>query len=195
MFTKFIFRHELTQMSTRLRKTLAISDKSIDSEIQKKSRRWRQRQSHRKSTPNMFNAISAQIILSLFAFLGQTKNDNAIWGGPLGERFLSEFLRTLSRMIDCARSYPSTRVFASDLFELAWSFHDAKNSEVRRSVLMAIATSVSVDPVGQVNKLSNLIPYLANCSSNDTDEGCRVIALSLVGSLEESYRNTVITEL
>lgn len=128
------------------------------------------------------------MILPLFAFLAQTKSDEAIWGGSLGERLLSEYLRTLTVMVDCARTCPSTRVLASDLFELAWSFHNAKNAEVRRAVLIAISTSISVDPVGQINNInSGLFAFLADVSTHDSDAGCREIATSIAGTFTNAY--------
>eukprot|EP00804_Cyclotella_cryptica_P008642 CCRYP_007596-RA/>CCRYP_007596-RA protein AED:0.14 eAED:0.14 QI:262/1/1/1/1/1/3/2445/1103 len=113
---------ELAPMSTRLRNALTPSGQIDDKMVQPKTRRWRQTRSSSTSSTNRFNAVSAQVILSLFAFLSQTKNNDSIWGGTLGERFLCEFLRTLSVMIDCARTYPSSRLFAMDLFDLSWSF-------------------------------------------------------------------------
>jgi hypothetical protein len=186
--------YELTQMSTRLRNSLALSQPSNDNVVQHKTRRWRKTRPTNFSTTNRFNALSAQMILSLFAFLNQTKSDDTIWGGSLGERLLSEFLRTLSKMVECSRTYPASRVFASDLFELAWSFHNAKNSEVRRAVLIAIATSVSVDPIaiGNINTLSGTISFLTDCGSKDVDADCREIALSIVGTLTNAYQHPML---
>ncbi|KAL7508783.1 hypothetical protein ACHAXN_005861 [Cyclotella atomus] len=186
-------RRELTQMSTRLRKSLALQEENNNDIVKQKTRRWRQTRPQIASSPNRFNSVSAQMILSLFAFLAQTKADEAIWGGAMGERLLSEYLRTISIMVDCARTYPSTRVLASDLFELAWSFHSAANSEVRRSVLISLATSLSVDPVGQLNNIASLLPFLTDISAKDSDAECREIAQSIVGTIANTYQNPMIT--
>jgi hypothetical protein len=180
-------------MSTRLRKSLALQEENNNDIVKQKTRRWRQTRPQIASSPNRFNSVSAQMILSLFAFLAQTKADEAIWGGAMGERLLSEYLRTISIMVDCARTYPSTRVLASDLFELAWSFHSAANSEVRRSVLISLATSLSVDPVGQLNNIASLLPFLTDISAKDSDAECREIAQSIVGTIANTYQNPMIT--
>lgn len=181
-------RGDLTQMSTRLRNSLALKDTTESTDVSlQKTRRWRQTRAANPSATNRFNAISAQIILSVFAFLAETKSDEAIWGGSLGERLLSEYLKTLSVIVDCARTYPSTRLFASDLFELAWSFHNAESAEVRRAVLISISTSISVDHIGQVDNISGLLPFLTDVSVNDVDAECREIALQIASSFGNAY--------
>lgn len=180
-------------MSTRLRKSLALQEDNNSGITKQKTRRWRQARPQNLSSPNRFNSVSAQMIFSLFAFLAQTKADEAIWGGTMGERLLSEYLRTVSIMVDRARTHPSTRVLASDLLELAWSFHSATNSEVRRSVLIALATSISVDPIGQLNNIPSLLPFLTDVSAKDSDVDCREIAQSLVGTIVNTYQNPMIT--
>lgn len=179
-------------MSSRLRKSLALQEKDNDDALQKKTRRWKSTRSVNLDKSNRFNSISAQMMSPLFAFIAQTKNDKAIWGDSLGERLLSELLTTLSVMVNCARTSPSSRVFASDLFQLAWSFRDANNSEVKRSVLVAIATSISVDPIGQYTSMNALVPFLSDCSFNDTDSGCREIALSIVGIISNANQIQMI---
>ncbi|KAL7485992.1 hypothetical protein ACHAW6_011587 [Cyclotella cf. meneghiniana] len=179
---------ELAPMSTRLRNSLTLSKHIDDRTVQPKTRRWRRARSSSTSTTNNFNAISAQVILSLFAFLSETKNDDSIWGGSLGERFLCEFLRTLSVMVDCGRTYPSSRLFAMDLFELSWSFHDAKSSEVRRAVLIAMATSISIDCVVRINDVSGLILFLSDCRAC-TDADCREMASSIAKTITDGRDN------
>ena len=182
----------MVQMSTRLRKSLALQEECNDGALQQKTRRWKSTRLANSGKPNTFNSVSAQMILPLFAFIAQTKGEDAIWGGSLGERLLSELLRTLSVMVNCARTYPSSRVFASDLLQLAWSFRDAKNTEVKRSVLIAMSTSISVDPVGQSNNINALVPFLTDCSFNDADGACREIALSIVGTISNAYQHQMI---
>lgn len=135
---------------------------------------------------------------NLFAFISRTKSEESIWGGPLGEKFLSEFLRTLSIMLDCSRTYPGNfvHVLAQDLFELAWSFHDAQSSEVRYAVLAAMGTSISLVPVefmlrlghfsGESDICSEWIPYLEKCCCSDPDSNCRALALMIIGTIAEN---------
>lgn len=190
-------------MSTRLRRQLNLhlhpedvlplndenkSDKSLSVS---KTRRWRKPCATPNTTTNQFGPISAQMIYCLFAFISQTKNDSTIWGGSLGERFLAEFLRTIAIMVDCARNYPSSasRVLAMDLFQLAWSFHDAKNSEVRYAVLVAMATSASIVPIefllgtGGFDNLSGWMSFLETFSIGDAHSDCRKLASLMVKNM------------
>ncbi|KAL7533060.1 hypothetical protein ACHAXR_005009, partial [Thalassiosira sp. AJA248-18] len=106
---------EVTSCSTKLQRVLNLRDESnvrdakTDLSAQSpKTRRWRQPRTSPTTTTNRFGSVSVQMIYSLFAFLSQTRNDESIWGGPFGERFLSEFLKTLSIMLYCASTYPNS---------------------------------------------------------------------------------------
>ena len=179
-------------MSTRLMNSLTLCEQSKDSLAQPKIRRWRKPRASSAAVNNNFNAVSAHMMLSLFAFLSETRHDSNIWGGPLGERFLCEFLRTLSLMVRCSKTYPASRMLALDLFDLAWSFHDAKRSEVRHAVLLAMATSVSPECVALIDDMNSLVKFLSDCSSNDSDYDHREMASSLVGAITNAYEHPIL---
>jgi len=182
----------VTNCSTRLQRVLSLHATPAGEEAKRmlstqssKTRRWRKPRTSPNTTANRFGPVSVQIMYTLFAFLSQTRNEKSIWGGPIGEKFLSEFLNTLSIMLFCARTYPSPalRVLAADLFDLAWSFRDAKCAEVRHAALMAIATCVSMVPVEFLIGRASLgmVAFLDHCSAFDENVDCRRLA-SLVGS-------------
>ncbi len=193
--------------STRLKIALGLhegssSNKDVGGDIVttsqatlSKTRRWRQPRADPKTTTNKFGPISAHMIYSLFALMASTKDNSSIWGGSTGERFLSEFIKTLSIMVDCARTYPSHAVsaLATDLFELAWSFHDANSVEVRRSVLLAMATCMQMMPVDVLSSnCRKWVPYLKESSMSDSDEECRELSTIIVGSFVDMNRHQFI---
>jgi hypothetical protein len=130
------------------------------------------------------------MIYSLFALMASTKENSAIWGGATGERFLSEFITTLSIMVNCASTFPSPAVslLATDLFELAFSFHDANSVEVRRSVLLAMATCIQMLPVDVVAGNSRRWMSFLKDRSSDADEECRSLSTVMMGTLTEVHR-------
>ncbi|KAL9181352.1 hypothetical protein ACHAXT_010157 [Thalassiosira profunda] len=158
-----------------------------NSSSQEVTRRWRRSRTPQTTSANRFGPVAMQMIYSLFGLLSDTRSDETIWGDAIGEKFLSEFLRTLSTMLHCARNYPSSSlpVIAGDLFDLAWSFHDAKCPDVRYAALMAFATCVSIDPA-LVLRISGLGPYLKRCSEQDENADCRSLAALVEGSISEA---------
>ncbi len=205
--TKNITAASAGTTSTRLKIALGLHDDSNSNkgdggDIVKasqaklsKTRRWRQPRADPKTTTNKFGPIAAHMIYSLFALMASTKGNSSIWGGSTGERFLSEFIKTLSIMMDCARTYPSHAVsaLATDLFELAWSFHDANSVEVRRSVLLAMATSMQMMPVDVLSSNSRKwMPYLKESSMRDSDEECRKLSTIIMGSIVDMNRHQFI---
>lgn len=160
-----------------------------------KTRRWRKERTRTTSTPNRFGAVAVQMIYSLLSFLSQTRTDEVIWGGAIGEQFLSEFLKTLCTMIYCANTYPSSSllILAADLFDLAWIFHDAKCSEVRHSSLLAMFTSISLLPLESVMQRAHGIGlFLRHCSERDESADCRHIASLILGSISEMMNENLI---
>lgn len=193
---------EVINCSTRLRIALDLNetlneeqDASTELTTQtSKIRRWRKPRRPTTTTTNRFGSVSVQMIYSLFAFLSQTKSDESIWSGPTGEKFLCEFLKTLSIMLYCARTYPSPAlgVLAVDLFDLAWSFHSATSSEVRYAALLAIATIVPLLPLEFVMKNSQEMSTFLNQCSNDDNAECRQMAKLIAGSMSESLNQNMI---
>ena len=194
---------EVINCSTRLRIALDLNETSNEEQDAStelttqtsKIRRWRKPRRPTTTTTNRFGSVSVQMIYSLFAFLSQTKSDESIWSGPTGEKFLCEFLKTLSIMLYCARTYPSPAlgVLAVDLFDLAWSFHSATSSEVRYAALLAIATIVPLLPLEFVMKNSQeMSTFLNQCSRLDDNADCRQMAKLIAGSMSESLNQNMI---
>lgn len=192
--------------STRLKIALGLREDSNDKEAGgdvvttsqatlSKTRRWRQPRTYPKTTTNKFGPIAAHMIYSLFALMASTKENSSIWGGSTGELFLSEFIKTLSVMVNCASTYPSHAVsaLATDLFELAWSFHDANSVEVRRSVLLAMATCIQMMPLDVLSSnCRKWMPYLKESSMRDSDEECRKLSTIMMGSFSDMNRHQFI---
>jgi hypothetical protein len=184
---------EISRCSTKLQLALGMRDSGGDAKMDQltqssKTRRWRKHRSPSTSTPNRFGPISVQMIFCLFTFLSQTRTDEVIWGGSAGERFLSEFLKTLSIMLHCSRTHPSSalRVLAVDLFELAWSFRDAICADVRHAALLAVLTCVSILPLEVViQNAHGMSSFLTHCSTRDDNADCRSLASLIAGSISE----------
>lgn len=191
---------EISRCSTKLQLALGIHDSGGDANTEQltqssKTRRWRKHRESSTSTPNRFGPISVQMIFCMFTFLSQTRADEVIWGGSTGERFLAEFLKTLSIMLHCSRTHPSSalRVLAVDLFELAWSFRDAICADVRHAALLAVLTCVSILPVEVVIQHSNgMSSFLTHCSARDDNADCRSLASLIAGSISERISQNLI---
>lgn len=198
---------EIVACSTRLKLALNLNDttneekKDESTELantqSSKTRRWRKPRETTTTTTNKFGAVSVQMIYSLFCFLSQTKGDASIWSGANGERFLVEFLKTLAIMLHCARTYRSTalQVLATDLFDLAWSFHDANSSEVRYAALIAIAAIMPLLPIEFVMRHSQgMAVFLNQTSKLDQNVECRQLASLIVESIGDSMNGNMISE-
>ncbi|KAL7446187.1 hypothetical protein ACHAXM_010053 [Skeletonema potamos] len=191
--------------STRLKIALGLREgiiKEVDGNVvttsqtqTSKTRRWRQPRTVPKTTTNKFGPVAPHMIYSLFALMASTKENSSIWGGSSGERFLSEFIKTLAIMVDCASTYPShsVSVLVTDLFELAWSFHDANSVEVRRAVLLAMATCLQMMPMDAVASSSRRwVTFLKDSSIRDTDDECRKLSTIMMGIFADINRNQFI---
>ena len=98
-------------------------------------------------------------------------------------------------MVNCASTYPSHAVsaLAIDLFELAWSFHDANSVEVRRSVLLAMATCMQLMPLDVLSSnCRKWVPFLKESSMRDSDEECRKLSTIMMGSFSDMNRHQFI---
>ena len=89
---------------------------------------------------NKFGELAPFFFYPLIQGFIQSKQNMVLWGGENGGRLLSSLLVTLSTFVECSGTYPGTSVLSSDLFEISWSFHEAKNPEVRLAVLISVAT-------------------------------------------------------
>jgi hypothetical protein len=194
---------EISYCSTKLLRALNLNDASNGGEdatkelsVQyTKTRRWRKHRTPTTSEPNRFGAVSVQMIYSLFSFLSQTRTDESVWGGSVGEKFLSEYLKTLAIMLYCASTYPSSSllVFAADLFDLAWSFHSAECSEVRHAGLLAMLMSVSLLPLESVIQRAHGVgSFLKQCSELDGSSDCRHVASLILSRVSEVMKKNLI---
>jgi len=165
-----------------------------------KTRRWgrgRNINNNRHATTtvtNKFGPLSPFFFYPLIQGFANTKNEEVLWGGCNGGRLLSRLLITLSTIVTNAGTYPgrTTAVLAADLFELAWSFYKAENSEVRMSVLIAIATSIPLLSQEYVVRMmlfdettehTNMATSLQRIKLHDSDRECRQLASAILGSL------------
>ncbi|EJK65649.1 hypothetical protein THAOC_13470 [Thalassiosira oceanica] len=181
--------HMRTRMSPRLIKALGLDTEpqvvGADNSIGlTKTKRWRKPRRARITTPNRFGQIGNHMLCTLLSFVAETREEENIWGGASGERFLAEFLRCLSVMLFCARSYPSPtiQVMAVDVLELAWSFRDAKSSEVRHAALSSFAMSCSYLPIGSISKRH--VDFLSRSSTKDCDQRCRALASLIIQNIK-----------
>ncbi len=191
---------EICRCSTKLQRALGIRELGTDALTEEQSqasrtRRWRKLRSPAITTPNRFGPISVQTIYCMFTFLSQTRTDEIVWGGSTGERFLSEFLKTLAIMLHFARNHPSSalRFLAVDLFELAWSFRDAVCADVRHAALMAVLTCVSMLPLEVVIEHAHVMSsFLTLCSARDDNAECRHLAFLIAGSMSDCISQNLI---
>jgi len=181
--------HIRTRMSPRLTTALGLDVKpqvvgADDSNGLTKTTRWRKPRGARITTPNRFGQIGNHMLCALLSFVAETRGEEMIWGGANGERFLAEYLRCLSVMLFCARSYPSSsfQLMAADVLELAWSFRDAKSSEVRHAALSSLAMSCSFLPIDSISR--NVATSLSRTSTQDDDKRCRDLASLILQNIE-----------
>jgi len=81
---------------------------------------------------------------------------------------------------------------AKDLYELAWTFRDAEIPDVRMAVLHSIATVSGL--LGEQETLALVlgesqqsgVVQLRRIVETDSDQECRMMALSLIKSLSET---------
>ena len=180
--------HMRTRMSPRLTKALGLDIepqvvRSDDSNGLTKTKRWRKSKGTRVTTPNRFGQIGDHMLCTLLSFVAETRGEEMIWGGASGERFLAEYLRCLSVILFCSRSYPSPTIqlLAVDVLELAWSFRDAKSSEVRHAALSSLAMSSSFLPIDSISKQ---VAFFSRSSTKDCDQRCRDLASLMLQNVE-----------
>jgi len=186
---------KLDQMNHQVTK-----DNSVVGTLENKTRRWGRGRNtnnnlHTTTTvTNKFGPLSPSFFYPLIQGFANTKNEERLWGGCNGGRLLSRLLITLSTIITNAATYPgrTTSVLAADLFELAWSFYSAENSEVRMAVLIAVATSIpllSQEYVARMMLLdettehTSMVTSLQQMKLHDSDRECRQLASAILGSL------------
>ena len=177
---------ELIQKSVR--NITAPSDGTMK---ESNTRRWGRgrRIIENKTVKNMFGQLAPNFFYPLLKGFSDSKGNEVLWGDESGGMLLSNLLITLSVIVDNSGLHPGTAVLAQDLFELSWSFFVAENGEVRRAVLVALATCLPCLPSDYI--LRNVVGHeqftavLRNTATFDSNEHCRLLASSIVGGLSQ----------
>eukprot|EP01083_Nonionella_stella_P205222 747538_1 len=175
-----------------------INGKSITAAIDlSKTRRWgkgRRRHAlslHNRTVRNRFGPMISTFFYPLIREFAISRENSSIWGGESGGTLLSKLLITLSIFVDNAGFHPSTCIVAKDLFELSWSFFIAENPEVRKSVLLSLASCIPhlhQNYIGQVLLGTERIPdVLAKAPDFDSNVDVRILASALLGSFHELF--------
>ncbi len=158
-----------------------------------KTRRWgrgRRRNNEMKTVRNRFGPLAPGFFYPLLKNFAASKAEDAIWGGDSGEILLSHLLVVLSTFVDSSGFNPGTPVLAQDLFELSWSFFIADNPEIRKSVLIAVATCLphlSQDYIGQMITGNNQLPkVLSHAAELDSNSNVRTLASVILDGLRST---------
>ncbi len=155
-----------------------------------KTRRWGHKQHSKASVTNKFGELSPLFFYPLIQGFLRSKSDKILWGGENGGRLLSSLLITLSTCVDCAGIHPGKAILSSDLFDLAWSFRQAQNPEVRHAVLVSVAICLpQLNPIALTKILSTeqLPEDLKRIKEYDSNSECRQLASLILGSFS-GYR-------
>lgn len=153
-----------------------------------KTRRWgsKSKRSKPRVVKNEFANLSPLFFYPLIQGFAESKHNEILWGGDNGGRLLSNLLITLSTFVENAANHPGTSTMAADLFEISWSFNQAKNPEVRLSVLVSLATSfphLTPDYMMRIICIEHLPRHLQQIQHYDPNGDCRQIATWMLGSI------------
>ncbi len=158
-----------------------------------KTRRWgrgRRRDNEVKTVTNRFGPLAPGFFYPLLKNFAASKENDAVWGGDSGGILLSHLLVVLSTFVDSSGFSPGTPVLAQDLFELSWSFFIADNAEIRKSVLIAVATclpQLPQDYIGQMITGNNQLPkILSRTAELDPNSNVRVLASVILDGLNRT---------
>lgn len=171
-------------------KNMKVIAADVATNLDTKTRKWGRLlvQSDTKgSVTNQFGPVSPLFFYPLVKGFVESKEDEVIWGGDHGGRFLSHLLFALATFVDNAGHHPGVVVLATHLFELAWSFHGADNPQVRLASLVAVATCLGhlrEDYLIRIIFESEQLPmYLHHTKERDSNEKCRRLASSILSTL------------
>lgn len=145
-----------------------------------------QKQYIKSSVENKFGELSPIFFYPLIQGFIDSKHNQILWGGENGGRLLSSLLIALSTFVECAGNHPGCTILSSDLFEISWSFHQAKNPEVRLAVLVSVATCLShltPDSLTRILYTERLPNDLQRIRDFDSNGDCRQIATLILGSI------------
>lgn len=164
------------------------------------TRRWSTRDKHqppRKSQPNSFSQIAPVWFYSLLGSFLERRDNKRVWGGTSGAKFLANLFQTLAIIVECSRNTPGTDALAKDLVQLVWGFRNAEISEVRASVLFAVATSfgllrtdAALSMILEDTSTDSLGYNLPIMAREDPDENCRNIAGLLVRNVASAMNSS-----
>ena len=140
---------------------------------------------------------------SLLAGFIQHREKESLWTGSTGTQLLSEIIRTLATIVEFSGLQSSSHVLAKDLFELVWPFHNADVAEIRLSVLVAVATTITTLPQDEMLYLllqsttsggeDNLPQIIGSMSSSDPSSECRSIAQAISNSIVDVLDHSLIS--
>jgi hypothetical protein len=159
-----------------------------------KTRRWGKANSsgERLSISNRFSGIAPAWFYSLMGNFLEHKEKSSLWSGHIGSTLLARMLVTLAVIVESSVGDPATDVMATDLFELAWSFHDAEIAELRGCVLTAVScciASVRQETLvrmllSNTSSIADSLPtFLQHTAMSDPDENCRTLAIGISKSV------------
>lgn len=142
----------------------------------------------RRTVTNRFGPVASQFFYPMIQGFFQSRNNKVIWGNAHGGILLSRVLIALSTFVEHSGNHPGTPVLAVDLFEFAWPFLEADNAEVRQAVLVALAMSFDALPAEYTLSIAmsekRCFEILAQIVSNDNDDKCRSMALSILKEMQ-----------
>ena len=155
--------------------------------VDPKTRRWGRgrRLYENRSVSNNFGEVSPLFFYPLIQGFTESKSDEVLWGGENGGRLLSCLLMTLASFVENAGNHPGTSILASDLLNIAWSFYEAHNPEVRLAVLTSVAICLphlTPDALARMICTEQLPKYLQTMKLTDPHEDCRQLATLILGS-------------
>jgi len=165
---------------------------------EQKTRRWGRGQYHTESSAalkNHFGKIAPIWFYSLVSKFVQTKDNSSLWGENIGSTLLSKFILILASIVEFSGNAPGTSVLAKDLFDIVWVFRMAEVSEVRRSVLVAVATvfrmlreEMLLSLLLDESSLDSVPRNLHEIAINDPDANCRSLAATTIDFVGEQQQ-------
>ena len=187
---KFLSDEELTSEVNKM--SISI-DQSICEYDERKTRKWKHSKTHIKTAINRFGELSALFFYPLVQGLVNSRDNESLWKGHNGDRLVSHILLALSTFVHNSGYHPSTNALAEDMFELSWSFHDARNSDIRGAVLLSLLVSIPFLKAEYISHVvfdkENVPRFLHLTRTTDPNKGCRHLATKLLQCFDISGRS------
>jgi hypothetical protein len=160
--------------------------KTVSTHLEKlESQTRRKRSAHPQplTISNKFSSIAPSWFYSLLGNFVQRRGDTAMWSGSIGSRLLAHFFFALTTIVESSGTTSAgTPVLAKDLFELVWSFRTVEVADVRKCVLVAVATTMALVTEDQIVAMltdGDLSHVMAKIAQKDPDRDCRKLASSI----------------